>query len=109
MARTETVVVPDIGNFDKVDVIDVLVKPGDTVTPEQSLISLESEKASMDVPSPFAGKVTAVSVKTGDKVGQGDAIVTVEVEEATSPAQEKSPLPPGEGQGEGAKPPASPA
>ncbi len=117
MARIETVAVPDIGNFDKVDVIDVLVSPGDTVAPEQSLISLESDKASMDVPSPFAGKVKEIAVKAGDKVGKGDAILTLEVEEGaeskstTAPAaptsaaaSTASPSPPtgGEGRGEGA-------
>jgi pyruvate dehydrogenase E2 component (dihydrolipoamide acetyltransferase) len=97
MARIETVAVPDIGNFDKVDVIDVLVSPGDTVSPEQSLISLESDKASMDVPSPFAGKVKEIKVKAGDKVGKGDAILTLEVEEGAAQAAAPgatSPLPP---------------
>src|SRR6188474_1408859 len=112
MARLETVAVPDIGNFDKVDVIDILVAPGDTVTAEQSLISLESDKASMDVPSPFAGKVKEIAVKNGAKVGKGDVILTLEVEEGTgqaTKAEATSPLPPGEGQGEGGKPPSPPA
>ena len=107
MARLEKVVVPDIGNFDKVEVIDVLVSPGDTVAPEQSLISLESDKATMDVPSPFAGKVKEVTVKTGAKVGQGDAILTLEVEEgggetaaaAKAEAPDLSPGPSPEGEG----------
>ena len=115
MAKLETVVVPDIGNFDKVDVIDVLVAPGDSVTPEQSLISLESDKATMDVPSPFAGKVKEIRVKAGDKVGKGDAIAVVEVEEvaeAPKPA-DAPPLPRGEGRGEGSgdtppRPPSAP-
>lgn len=109
MARLETVAVPDIGNFDKVDVIDILVAPGDTVAAEQSLISLESDKASMDVPSPFAGKVKEIAVKNGAKVGKGDVILTLEVEEGSGQATKSeatSPLPPGEGQGEGGKPPA---
>jgi pyruvate dehydrogenase E2 component (dihydrolipoamide acetyltransferase) len=112
MARLETVTVPDIGNFGKVDVIDILVAPGDTVAEEQSLISLESDKATMDVPSPFAGKVKEIAVKNGAKVGKGDVILTLEVEEGAgkaTKAEATSPLPPGEGQGEGGKPPSPPA
>jgi pyruvate dehydrogenase E2 component (dihydrolipoamide acetyltransferase) len=118
MARLETVLVPDIGNFDKVDVIDVLVAPGDTVAPEQSLISLESDKASMDVPSPFAGKVKDIAVKNGAKVGKGDVILTLEVAEgaggpAADPKAAKEDLSPdsspeGEGRPE-ANPPKSPS
>ena len=119
MARLEKVVVPDIGNFDKVEVIDVLVSPGDTVAPEQSLISLESDKATMDVPSPFAGQVKEIAVKNGAKVGQGDAILTLEVEEGVSePAAEAKaakedlspgPSPKGEGRPAAAAEPGSPS
>ncbi|MGO4762362.1 dihydrolipoyl dehydrogenase [Cupriavidus sp. 2KB_3] len=70
--------VPDIGDFDAVEVIEVLVKAGDTVEEEQSLIVLESDKASMDVPSSSAGKVVDVKVKVGDKVAKGTVICTVE-------------------------------
>ena len=62
------VLVPDIGNFDSVDVIDVLVKPGDTIAKDDSLITLESDKASMDIPAPFGGTVKEVKTKVGDKV-----------------------------------------
>jgi len=72
--------VPDIGDFDQVDVVEVLVQPGKRVEAEESLITLESEKASMDVPSPSAGVIKEISVKVGDKVGEGDLIVTIEVE-----------------------------
>jgi pyruvate dehydrogenase E2 component (dihydrolipoamide acetyltransferase) len=72
--------VPDIGEFDQVDVVEVLVTPGKRVDADESLITLESEKASMDVPSPSAGVVRQVAVKVGDKVGEGDLIVTLEVE-----------------------------
>ncbi len=78
--------VPDIGDFDAVELIEVLVKPGDTVEQEQSLIVLESDKASMEVPSPVAGKVVDVRVKVGDKVGQGTVICTVEAQAAAAPA-----------------------
>ena len=76
--------VPDIGDFDAVELIEVLVKPGDTVEQEQSLIVLESDKASMEVPSPVAGKVVDVRVKVGDKVGQGTVICTVEAQAAAA-------------------------
>src|SRR3546814_568471 len=71
------VLVPDIGNFDSVDVIDVLVKPGDTVVKDDSLITLESDKASMDIPAPFGGTVKEIKIKVGDKVAQGTLILTV--------------------------------
>ena len=75
MAQTQEVTVPDIGDFENVDVVDVLVKPGDVVTAEQPLITLESEKAALDVPAPAAGTVQEVLVKVGDKVSQGTPIV----------------------------------
>jgi len=78
--------VPDIGDFDQVDVVEVLVEPGKRVEAEESLITLESEKASMDVPAPSAGVVKEVAVKVGDKVGEGDLIVTMEDEAAPAPA-----------------------
>ena len=79
MAQTQDVTVPDIGDFDQVDVVDVLVKPGDVVTAEQPLITLESEKAALDVPAPGPGTVREVLVKVGDKVSQGTPIVRMEV------------------------------
>jgi pyruvate dehydrogenase E2 component (dihydrolipoamide acetyltransferase) len=69
------IVVPDIGDFESVAVIEVFVKPGDTVKAEQSLITVESDKASMEIPSSHGGEVTEVLVKLGDKVAQGTAIV----------------------------------
>ncbi|AJG18891.1 dihydrolipoyl dehydrogenase [Cupriavidus basilensis] len=78
--------VPDIGDFDAVEVIEVLVKAGDTVEQEQSLIVLESDKASMDVPSSAAGKVVEVRIKVGDKVAKGAVICTLESEAAAKPA-----------------------
>jgi pyruvate dehydrogenase E2 component (dihydrolipoamide acetyltransferase) len=79
--------VPDIGDFDEVDVIEVLVAPGDRVDAEDSLITLESEKATLEVPSPVAGVVKQLLVKVGDKVSQGRAIAVV-VEEAGASAPE---------------------
>ena len=78
MGEIERVTVPDLGDFDAVDVIEVLVSAGDEVAVEESLITLESDKATMDVPSPVAGRVQEIRVKAGDKVGQGDLILTLE-------------------------------
>jgi pyruvate dehydrogenase E2 component (dihydrolipoamide acetyltransferase) len=76
------VVVPDLGDFADVEVIEVLVKPGDTVQPEQGLITLETEKATMDIPSPAAGKITALKVKVGDRVSTGSVIAALETADA---------------------------
>ncbi len=70
--------VPDIGDFKDVEVIEILVKPGDTVAREQSLISLESDKATMEIPSPEAGVIKEIRVKLGDKVSEGSAILVLE-------------------------------
>src|SRR5579862_201070 len=86
MAQLVEVKVPDIGDFKDVEVIEVLVKPGDTVAKEQSLVSLESDKASMEIPSPQAGVVKELVAKLGDKVSQGSVILKLEPGE-----QEKSP------------------
>ncbi len=74
-------VVPDLGDFSDVDVIEVLVEPGDEVAIEESLITLETDKASMDVPATHAGKVGSVNVKVGDKVNACDIILTLETAE----------------------------
>jgi pyruvate dehydrogenase E2 component (dihydrolipoamide acetyltransferase) len=93
-----TVVVPDIGDFDEVAVIEVFVKPGDTVKLEQSLITVESDKASMEIPSSHAGTVQTVLVKVGDKVKKGSAVATLSaaVGAATAPvlaAPAQTPVP----------------
>src|SRR5688572_17892274 len=80
MAGTE-VRVPDIGDFKEVEVIEVLVKPGDTVAKEQSLITLESDKATMEIPSPGAGVVKELRLKVGDKVSEGSPILVLEAKE----------------------------
>ncbi len=86
----QDILVPDIGNFDSVDVIEVLVKAGDSVAKEDSLITVESDKASMDIPSPFSGVVKEVKMKVGDKVAQGSLIITMDVSDAvTAPVVEK--------------------
>src|SRR5512135_1762747 len=87
MPTIKEVRIPDIGNFPEVDVIDVLVKDGDVVKAEDSLITLESDKATMDIPAPFAGKIKTMRIKVGDKVSEGSVICTMEVsEEAPKPA-----------------------
>jgi pyruvate dehydrogenase E2 component (dihydrolipoamide acetyltransferase) len=84
MGAMQQVLVPDIGDFKDVQVIEVLVKPGDAVEPEQSLVSLESDKATMDIPSPAAGVVKELRVKVGDKVSEGAAILVLEAADAAA-------------------------
>ena len=75
---TIEVKVPDIGDFTDIPVIEIFVKPGDSVKAEDSLVTLESDKATMDVPSPAAGTIKEIKVKLGDKVSEGSPIVVVE-------------------------------
>ena len=121
---TIDIAVPDIGDFDEVTVIELLVKPGDTIKADQSLLTVESDKASMEIPSSAAGVVKEIKVKLGDKVKQGSLVLSLEstdsapvsvskvpvaqeiraqeapVSVAASPPV-SLPLPPGEGRGEG--------
>ena len=90
MASNE-VKVPDIGDFKNVEVIEVLVKPGDTIAKEQSLVTLESDKATMEIPSPAAGIVKELKVKTGDKVSQGSPILLLDAAEGQQPAPKEAP------------------
>jgi len=95
MSNVIEVKVPDIGDFKNIPVIEVLVKPGDSVAKEAPLVSLESDKATMEVPSPAAGKVKELRVKVGDKVSQGSIVLTLEAGDgpAVKPAAEKAPAP----------------
>ena len=70
--------VPDIGDFKEVEIIEVMVKPGDTIKVDQSLITVESDKASMEIPSSHAGVVKELKVKVGDKVGEGSLVLLLE-------------------------------
>src|SRR5204863_2904708 len=70
--------VPDIGDFTDVPVIEIHVSPGDEVSPEDPLVTLESDKATMDVPAPFAGTVKQLRVKIGDRVSEGSVLLTLE-------------------------------
>ena len=78
MSQLVEVLVPDIGNFDSVDVFEVHIKAGDTIAKEDSLITVESDKASMDIPSSHAGTVKEVKIAVGDKVAKGTLILLVE-------------------------------
>src|SRR5580658_3754359 len=95
-------VVPDIGNFDAVPIVDVLVKVGDSVEVETPLITLETDKATMDVPSASAGTITEMLVKRGDKVAKGTIIARVTAAGAAAAAPAATAAPP-------AQPPAAPA
>src|SRR5450755_2195273 len=97
MATVE-VKVPDIGDFKDVEVIEVLVKPGDRVKAEQSLVTVESDKASMEIPSNAAGVVKEMRVKLGDKISEGSALLVLEAEDgagapAPAPAVAAAPAP----------------
>lgn len=87
----EQILVPDLGGAENVEVIEVLVKAGDAVAKDDSLITLESDKASMDVPAPFAGSVKEIQIKVGDKVAEGTKILTIEVGEAQQAATVEKP------------------
>jgi dihydrolipoamide dehydrogenase len=101
MANSTQITVPDIGDFDEVEIIEVLISPGDRVEPEQALITLESDKATMDVPAPAAGTIGEVLVAVGDRVSQGTPIATLEagapepppaaLREAEAPSPEAAP------------------
>jgi len=96
MGKELEVKVPDIGNYDGVPVIDLLVKVGDKVEKETSLVTLESDKATMDVPAPEAGTVKSIKLKVGDKVSQGDAVLVLELadsEPAAAPAKKEEAKP----------------
>nr|MCH9639156.1 E3 binding domain-containing protein [Betaproteobacteria bacterium] len=88
MSEIKQVLIPDIGDFKDVPVIEVLVKSGDQVKVEDSLITLESDKATIEVPAPYPGVITEVSVKTGDKVSEGSLILLLQV---SDPSEEKVP------------------
>src|SRR5215472_15554672 len=108
---TMEVKVPDIGDFKDVPVIEVFVKPGDAAKPEDPLVTLESDKATMDVPSPAAGTVKELRVKMGDKVSEGSVILTLDaVAAGASAAQKTAPAPaPQLGAKAGPAPSASPS
>ncbi len=100
MAGLEEIRVPDLGDVDEVDVVEVLVSAGDRVAKDDPLITLESDKATMDVPAPMAGTVRELKVKAGDKVGDGALILTLEVAEEGAAAEKPAPGPAAEPAGQ---------
>src|SRR5687768_9288300 len=86
MANTIELKVPDIGGYDDVPVIEVLVAVGDTVKKDQGLVTLESDKATMEVPAPFAGVVKALKVKVGDSIKEGMVVAEIEAAGGEAPA-----------------------
>lgn len=93
MSNLQTIEIPDIGDFDDVEIIEILINVGDRIQVEHSLITVESDKASMEIPSPLDGEVTSVLVSVGDRVSAGTAIVVVALEEDISAAQESTQAP----------------
>ena len=88
---TTSLLVPDIGDFKDVEIIEILVKEGDTIEAEQSLITVESDKASMEIPASAAGRLVKLAVKIGDKVSEGSVIGEVEASGAGAPAPAAAP------------------
>ena len=97
MADIKDVLVPDLGE-DSVEVIEICVAVGDSVEAEDALVTVESDKASMDIPVPFAGKVSELTVKVGDKISEGDLLAKLEVagDADSAPAAEEKPAEGGE-------------
>lgn len=95
---TEEIVIPDIGNFESVDIIEILIHIGDTINPDDPMLTVESDKASMDIPAPYAGIVKEIKVKIGDKVKQGTPIALIEKGQADTKVSKENPTPPKETQ-----------
>jgi pyruvate dehydrogenase E2 component (dihydrolipoamide acetyltransferase) len=92
VAENKTITLPDVGDFSDIEVIEILISAGDVVEAEQSIIILESDKATMEIPSPLAGRIETVDIKVGDRLNQGDRIATLSAA-AESPAQSGAPVP----------------
>ena len=87
MANSEKILLPDVGDFDDIEIIEILINVGDEIHKDESIIILESDKATMEIPSPLDGKVTALHVSVGDRISEGAEIATVEVAEGAAQAQ----------------------
>jgi len=92
VAEIKQVLVPDIGDYKDVDIIEVMVKAGDTINAEDNLVTLETDKAAMEVPSPYAGVIKEMKVKVGDKVSQGSLILLLESSDAESMPKDDKPV-----------------
>ena len=93
MAELKDILVPDIGDFSGVEVIEIIVSPGDTVSVEDPLVSLESDKAAMEIPSEFSGVIKEIKISMGDSVSEGDLLMTMEISgeaAAAAPAEKKA-------------------
>jgi len=111
MASEKEILLPDIGDFNDIEVIEVLVREGDAVQREDSLITLESDKAAMEIPSPDTGRVKAIKVGVGDRISQGDSILTLQLDEderAAQPPQEEPGPSPAAGETQAAEAPPAP-
>ena len=95
---TEEIVIPDIGNFESVDIIEILIHIGDTINPDDPMLTVESDKASMDIPAPYAGIVKEIKVKIGDKVKQGTPIALIEKSQVEAKGSKENLAPPKETQ-----------
>ena len=97
MAETKTILLPDVGDFEDIEIIEILVAAGDRVDKEQSIIVLESDKATMEIPSPCAGTIASIKVKVGDRVSEGDEIGSIQASDGggeAKPAAESAPAEP---------------
>jgi pyruvate dehydrogenase E2 component (dihydrolipoamide acetyltransferase) len=94
VASVENVLLPDIGDFDDVEIIEILVAPGDTIEPEQSLLTLESDKATMEIPSPIAGTVKELKVAVGERIGKDALLMTVQTGAGEATAEPDQPTEP---------------
>ncbi len=92
MAENKTIELPDVGDFQDIEIIEILVTPGDVVDAEQSIVVLESDKATMEIPSPFSGTIETVVVKVGDRLNQGDQIATLTTSGDAQVAVDSSPV-----------------
>lgn len=91
MANTETIILPDVGDFDAVEIIEVLISAGDKVEAEDSIITLESDKATMEIPTPYTGEIKSVRVKVGDRISKGSEIALIEVEASSASVESQDP------------------
>lgn len=92
MSNIQTITLPDLGDFDEIEVIEVLISKGDSIDIDDSLITLESDKATMEIPSPFTGVIESITVDVGDKISEGSSIATIAVSEQSTEAEEEAPV-----------------
>ena len=96
MAETKTIHLPDVGDFDEIEIIEVLIAPGDDIQAEDSIIVLESDKATMEIPSPYAGRVESLRVAVGDRISEGSEIAVIEIADVAVEVPDKAEKEPAE-------------